>query len=74
MLTPEVPLNLYRLGLCRTWNMEYTGSRIMEEYGGEAFVYTISNKTFIDNVNPITLKTYSYGVMDISDCYYGEDF
>ncbi|KAJ8718765.1 hypothetical protein PYW07_016321 [Mythimna separata] len=74
LLTPEVPINLYRLGICRTWHLDYIGSRIMEEYGGEALVYTISNRTFLNNVNPITLKTYPDGLMDFSQCYYGLPF
>ncbi|KAJ8724677.1 hypothetical protein PYW08_016151 [Mythimna loreyi] len=74
MLTPEVPINLYRLGICRTVNLEYIGSRIMEEYGGEALVYTMNNSTFLNNINPITSKTYPDGLMDISQCYYGLPF
>uniref|UniRef100_A0A2A4JTS4 Scavenger receptor class B member 1 n=1 Tax=Heliothis virescens TaxID=7102 RepID=A0A2A4JTS4_HELVI len=70
MLTPEVPINFYRLGICRTFGLEYIGSRIMD-YGGEALIYTISNKTFIGEIDPITQKPYPDGIMDISQCYYG---
>ncbi|XP_063893894.1 scavenger receptor class B member 1 [Helicoverpa armigera] len=72
-LTPEVPINFYRLGICRTFALQYIGSRIMD-YGGEALIYTISNDTFMGEVDPITLKPYPYGVIDISKCYYGLPF
>ena len=73
MLTPDADLNLYRQGVCRTWHLENIGSRMMD-YGGEALVYGISNRTFIKNVNPITSKTYPDGLMDIAECFYSKCF
>ncbi|XP_050562696.1 scavenger receptor class B member 1-like isoform X2 [Spodoptera frugiperda] len=72
-LTPDVPINWYRLGICKTFNLRYLGTRDMH-YGGEASVYTISNETFSASVNPISKKPYPPGVLDISDCYFGLPF
>ncbi|XP_022826236.1 scavenger receptor class B member 1-like [Spodoptera litura] len=73
MLTPDVPINWYRLGICKTFNLQYLETRNMH-YGGEAFIYTISNETFGASVNPLNKKPYPSGVLDISDCAFGLPF
>ncbi|KAH9637066.1 hypothetical protein HF086_013882 [Spodoptera exigua] len=73
MLTPDMPINWYRLGICKTFNLQYLETRGMH-YGGEALIYTISNETFSASVNPINRKPYPNGVQDISDCYFGLPF
>ncbi|XP_037297061.1 protein peste-like [Manduca sexta] len=44
-MTPEMPVNIYRTGLCRTLGWEYVGRRRME-LGPDAFLYHLTNKTF----------------------------
>lgn len=68
MLTPDIPLNLYRIGICKTFKLEYIGRKPME-YGGEGLRYTLSNENFKSDVN--SSKPYPEGLMDISNCFYG---
>ncbi|XP_075976284.1 scavenger receptor class B member 1-like [Anticarsia gemmatalis] len=72
-MAPGLPINLYRMGICKTFDMEYNRTKTME-YGGEGLVYTFNNRTFQTMRNPISGKMYHDGLMDISTCYYGLPF
>ncbi|CAH0582809.1 unnamed protein product [Chrysodeixis includens] len=70
-LSPDTPINLYRIGICKTFKLEYLGRKPME-YGGEGLRYTLSNDTFKSDAN--SSKKYPDGLMDISSCFYGVPF
>ncbi|XP_026330436.1 scavenger receptor class B member 1-like [Hyposmocoma kahamanoa] len=64
-LTPEFPIRLYRIGLCRILDMEYHGQKQMP-YGAEAMVYHFSESFY-----SLNHSKQNDGVLDMSDCFYG---
>ncbi|XP_028041737.1 scavenger receptor class B member 1-like isoform X2 [Bombyx mandarina] len=64
-LNVETPINIYRLGVCRELNLEFHGTKNME-YGGDAWIYRISNETFNRDCGAGVC-----GMMDLSSCTYG---
>ncbi|KAG6457002.1 lysosome membrane protein 2 [Manduca sexta] len=69
-MTPEMPVNIYRTGLCRTLGWEYVGRRRME-LGPDAFLYHLTNKTFENTRLCDSKGLCPQGVFDLSSCFYG---
>ncbi|KAJ0177540.1 hypothetical protein K1T71_006413 [Dendrolimus kikuchii] len=61
----EMPIKIYRIGVCRPFELEYQETRT-EEYVPEVLVYKISNNTFAKDCE----KT-ACGMLDLSACTYG---
>ncbi|XP_072949775.1 scavenger receptor class B member 1-like [Epargyreus clarus] len=72
-LTPDFPIRIYRNVFCRIMELEYTETRDME-FGPKAYVYRISNTTFMpgpDNECLCGNRDCFNGMSDLSPCFYG---
>ncbi|CAG4946347.1 unnamed protein product [Colias eurytheme] len=71
-LTKEKPLRIFRYSFCRIMDLQYQGSRTMEN-GAEGFVYKFSNDTFTaneDNQCVCTMPKCIEGLSTLAPCFY----
>ncbi|XP_037296773.1 scavenger receptor class B member 1 isoform X2 [Manduca sexta] len=70
LISTSTPINIYRLGVCRTYGVEFCGIK-SSEYGPNAFVYKFRNDTFY-NTRLCDGKGFCpQGIMDMSRCFFG---
>ncbi|NP_001296470.1 lysosome membrane protein 2-like [Bombyx mori] len=69
MIGKNTPINIFRLGICKSFEMEYHGNKT-SEYGPNAFVYKFNEKMFENNLCDVK-GACPKGVMDLSACFYG---
>ncbi|XP_028041745.1 scavenger receptor class B member 1-like isoform X1 [Bombyx mandarina] len=69
LMTPQTPVNLYRLGICKSFQMKYQSQEDLK-LGAKLFVYGYSNSTF-ENTKICDSKGWCpFGLMDLSSCFY----
>nr|XP_037867307.1 scavenger receptor class B member 1-like isoform X2 [Bombyx mori] len=69
LMTPQTPVNLYRLGICKSFQMKYQTQEDLK-LGAKLFVYGYSNSTF-ENTKICDSKGWCpFGLMDLSSCFY----
>ncbi|KAI8421301.1 hypothetical protein MSG28_008336 [Choristoneura fumiferana] len=72
-LTPATEIRIFRNVLCRFLELDFVEQKTMD-FGAEALVYKISNKTYSLNPENECLCTRGIcidGISDISPCFYG---
>ncbi|KAJ0177539.1 hypothetical protein K1T71_006412 [Dendrolimus kikuchii] len=69
-VTTETPINIYRVGICKSFAMEFSG-RKTSEYGPNAFIYKFSNKTLVNEKLCDSKGSCPFGMLDMSSCFFG---
>ncbi|CAK1578991.1 unnamed protein product [Parnassius mnemosyne] len=72
-LTPETPIRIYRNVFCRILELDYAYTKTVD-YGPEAFLYKISNRSYTMNPDKECLCSRLGcvdGLSDLSPCFYG---
>lgn len=73
-ITAETPIRIYRNVLCRMLELDFHEHRTLD-YGPEALVFRISNRTYSNNPDKECLcgdGTCIEGVSDLSPCFYSK--
>lgn len=73
MLRPDTPINIYRVGICKSFSMKVCGATT-SEYGPQAYVYKMSDEHFRNKSLCNSQGFCPNGLMDMSPCYYGGSF
>ncbi|KAG6456996.1 sensory neuron membrane protein 1 isoform X2 [Manduca sexta] len=69
-MTPQMSLNTYRPGVCKTLGWEYAGRKRMK-LGADTFLYRLTNKTFGNTRLCDSKGLCPHGAIDLSSCYLG---
>lgn len=69
-ITTTTPINIYRVGICKSFAMEFSG-RKTSEYGPNAFIYKFGNGTLVNEKLCDSTGYCPYGILDMSSCFFG---